>query len=320
MLLLCAACVVGVDDDALPEDDDTADVVDDDGGAEDEDRADDDSAVDDPTPAPPCAAYAKPIEVGEVDDEDLTELSGLVVSQLNPGIFWSHEDSGGPADLVALDSTGATVSTLHVLDVENEDWEDLALAPCEDGWCLWIGDIGDRGTDRTEFSLAVVREPTLNGRTELEVDAKVLPFTYPGEAENAESLVVRPDGIPVVITKRRDATAGVYELPTGTDQLTWLADIVTGEPGQDLTARATGASLWPDGRRLLLRTYFHLYEFDASAGFASLGPPVEVLGAVEPQGEAVAYDPVAGGFWQVSEWAHPRLHWVGCAEDVETVQ
>lgn len=261
----------------------------------------------------PCSAYAPAVAMGTVEDPALDELSGLAVSRQNPGILWTHEDSGGAADLYALDATGATVATLHVEGAVNEDWEDLAIGPCDAGWCLAIGDLGTLGTDRASFSVLVVEEPVLDGGPELSAVPVVHPFTYPGDPEDAESLALLPDGTSLVVSKREDATAAIYQLSPGDAVLEWLSDVATGEPDEDLTARATAADLSADGETLLLRTYFHLYEIDLRDPFAP-GVPVPLEFALEPQGEAVAYDPVEGGFWQVSEGSGATLFYTGCEE------
>ncbi|MDP2307110.1 MAG: hypothetical protein Q8P18_13885 [Pseudomonadota bacterium] len=265
-----------------------------------------------PASTGPCAAYAPAVAMGDVQDPALDELSGLAVSRQNPGVLWTHEDSGGAADLYALDVTGATVATLHVEGVENEDWEDLAIGPCDAGWCLVIGDIGDRGTDRASFSVLVVEEPLLDGTADLSAVPEVYPYTYPGAPEDAEGLALLPDGTPLVVTKREDATAGIYQLPMGASVLERLSDVPTGTPDEDLTARATAADLSTDGGTLLLRTYFHLYEIDLRDPVAP-GAPAAVPFALELQGEAVAYDPLQGGFWQVAEGIGPTLQYTGCA-------
>ncbi len=280
-----------------------------------DDSAPDTSDTSDTGGAPaagPCATYAPAVAVGEVADPALNELSGLAVSQLNPGILWTHEDSGGAPELYALDTTGATVATLQLEGVENEDWEDLAIGPCGDAWCLVVGDIGTLGTSRSEFALLVVEEPLLDGTATLSATPEVRPFTYPGDPEDAEALVLEADGTAVIVTKRENATAGVYRLPAGATVLEWVSEIATGAYGEDLAARVTAADLWHDPARLLVRTYFHLYEFDVADLAAPIGPTTLDY-AFELQGEAVAYDPLQGGFWQVSEGVGPALNYTGCA-------
>jgi hypothetical protein len=281
------------------------------------DTARPDSGADTPdTAAPafsgPCPTYGSAVAEGVVADAALDELSGLAVSRQNPGVLWTHEDSGGEAELYALDATGGTVATVHVNGVVNVDWEDLAIGACEAGWCLYIGDTGDLGAGRTDFTILVVAEPSLDGTPDWTATPEERPFTYPDGAEDAEGLALTPDGDPLVVTKRADATAGLYRLPPGADVLEHLADVSTGLATEDLTARATAADLWPDPPRLLLRTYLHLYELDVTDLTAPTAR-TDVPFALELQGEAVAYDPLQGGFWQVAEGSHPTLYWTGCA-------
>lgn len=257
----------------------------------------------------PCSRYAAAVSMGNVDDTALNELSGLAVSRQNPGILWTHEDSGGTPELYALDATGATVATLHVDGVENHDWEDIAIGPCDAGWCLAIGEIG---TAEYDHAVLIVEEPLLTGDTDYTVTPEVRPFTYPDEAQDAEGLALLPDGTPIIVTKRSDATAGLYALASGATTLTWLADVPTGSPSQDLTARATAADLSTDGRTLLLRTYLHLYSVDVTDPTVP-GAPASMSFALELQGEAVAWDPLQGGFWQVGEGTWPALFYTGCA-------
>ncbi len=270
-----------------------------------------DSGADTGAPAStgPCARYLDAVSMGTVDDSALNELSGLAVSRQNPGILWTHEDSGGSPDLYALDYTGATVATIHLDGVTNHDWEDIAIGPCDAGWCIVVGEIGTASYDH---SVLTVEEPLLGtAPVELTVTPRVQAFSYPGDPEDAEGLALLPDGTPMIVSKRTDATAGIYTLAPDASVLEWRADVATGASSEDLTARATAADLSTDGTALLLRTYLHLYTVDVS-DITAPADPVSLQFALELQGEAVAWDPVQGGFWQVGEGTHPTLYYTGC--------
>ena len=265
------------------------------------------------TPDPTCDRYASPSVTGRVADASLEELSGLAVSLRNPGVLWALEDSGNAPVLLALDEQGDTVATVAV-DAPNVDWEDLALGPCDaEGTttCLWIGDIGDLGAARSSFVIYKVAEPDLATWDGAPLVPEALPFSYPDRAQDAEGLAVLPDGTPLVVTKRSDATAGLYTLEPGDDTLTWQADMATGAPSEDLSARATAAALTPDGTLLLVRTYLHLHLVDVTALATprSLG---ELAFGLELQGEAVAWDPRVGGYRQVSEARGAPLYHAAC--------
>jgi hypothetical protein len=283
-----------------------------------------DSGGDSGSPAwTPCASYGRAASTGRVVDTDLDELSGLALSRSQPGVLWVHEDSGNPSELLALDTSGATLARFE-LDAPNVDWEDIAISRCDptapdtgspSDWCLWVGDIG-ANAPRNDLALLRLREPDLSSTTSGTLPVERFPLRYPDSPQDAEGLAVLPDGTPLVVTKRADATAGLYALPSVagvpvTDLLEHLSDVPTGASGEDLSARATAADLSPDGSRLLVRAYLHLREFDLT----DLHGPV-YLGerpfGLELQGEAVAWDPIAGGYRHVAEGRRPTLFHVGC--------
>src|SRR5436190_20703246 len=70
--------------------------------------------------------------VGVNKNKDLEEASGLVASARYPGHFWTHNDSGNPADVFLLDSVARTRMVFHFPKITNRDWEDIALGPGPD--------------------------------------------------------------------------------------------------------------------------------------------------------------------------------------------
>ena len=265
----------------------------------------------------PCTAYGSEIALGQVMEESLNEISGVAVSRRNPGVVWVHEDSGAEPLIHGLNRDGTVAGVLRLEGVENIDWEDIAVGVCDplepERSCVVVGDIGTLGTARAVFSLLRFEEPLLDGTGGEQVIApEVYPVVYP-VAEDSESLALTAEGLPVVVTKREDATAGVFWLPDWSAGV-WeaMGEVPTGAAGEDLTARATAADLWPDGSRLILRTYFHIWQFDPADDLSALPPPLELDGAFELQGEAIAWDTEQGGFLQISEGVEPTLYRVPC--------
>ena len=60
---------------------------------------------------------------------DLDETSGAAFSLDEPGIIWTLNDGGNPAELLALDMDGDIKARIRV-DARNRDWEAL-----DRGWC-----------------------------------------------------------------------------------------------------------------------------------------------------------------------------------------
>lgn len=296
----------------------------------DTDSEDSGSGPDDPgTPDPgdpasvgSCDAWDAPVAVATVSDDALSELSDVVPSRANPGILWGHNDSGGDPVLYAIAAaTGDLVGTLTVEGVSNHDWEDLAVAPCAGGGgdCVYVGDVGDNGLSRDDVAVLAVPEPAVpephvEGAFTESAAPTVYRYDWPDGRNNVEGLGIGPDGLPVLVTKRVDATADVYRFPaldaSRTVTVTLVARVDTGDPDNEHAAEATGADVSPDGTRLLVRTYDHLLEYPLVDGVP--GTAVSLPAPDEPQGEAAAYDPVSGGIWLTSEGSRQPLWFVAC--------
>jgi hypothetical protein len=273
----------------------------------------------------PCDAWNAPAQVGTVEDGELNEISGIVASRVQEGVLWVQEDHAGASEIYALNAAGETLGTIVVTGATNNDWEDLAIGPCGDEQCIWIGEIGNNNLDRTALGLYRFVEPVVDlaGGWTLSVEAEWFPFVYPDGNWNAESLGVMPDGTPVVLSKEYTGEfSGVYSMdslsPGEQATLTYRGAFSTGDEGEGASAAATAADIWPDGGRVLVRTYGHLWEYTlGGAGLDGVeeATRAEVPFASERQGEAVGYDPKSIGFWQVSEDPNPPLYYADCAVD-----
>ena len=63
----------------------------------------------------------------------ITEASGLAASRDNSGVVWTHNDSGGAANLYALGRRAELKATLPLSGAANIDWEDIARGPGPSG-------------------------------------------------------------------------------------------------------------------------------------------------------------------------------------------
>ncbi|MCC7407334.1 MAG: hypothetical protein IT442_04635 [Phycisphaeraceae bacterium] len=118
-----------------------------------------------------------PRRLPDVQDSSLNESSGLAASSANPGLLWTHNDSGS-ARLYLVDLQGRVRGTyapqatrqtrMHPPParrgqsaVSNVDWEDIASFSREGRDYLLIGDIGDNGRARACVTLYLIEEPVL---------------------------------------------------------------------------------------------------------------------------------------------------------------
>ena len=259
-----------------------------------------------------------PEVVATVSDPELDEISGLVVSRRHAGVLWVHEDSGAGPVLTALSTDGASLATLTLRDASSVDWEDLAIAPCGEADCLWVGDFGDNSERRTDVQLLRVQEPDLSvvgGALEASVTA--YPYAYTEGPQDAEALVVTPTGQPYVLTKRTDATSHIYRVPTSDNTIAERVATISTGTTDGLPTATTAADLWPDGTRLLVRGY--LYSFELTLGSEGLAGAdsathTAVTTGVELQGEAIAYDAVGQAIWHIGEGVNPPIWRIPCAD------
>jgi len=235
-------------------------------------------------------AQPKPVEDCVVQDNRLTELSGLAAD----GEFRYAVGDGGRRLQVIVLRRDCTVHRVIAAAVDPFDIEDLALGP--DGR-LWLADIGDNDRRRTTVALHVLAQ---NGAPEL------YRLTYPDGPHDAEALLLDRDGQPYIITKESFGASGVYRPagplvapgPTPLELVTSVRFSRTETPGGPVGSMGsmliTGGASSADGSVVALRTYTDVYLYSVPDGdlITALGTePIRVPLPDEPQGEAIAFEP-----------------------------
>ena len=273
------------------------------------------------------------IRRGTVETKLLTEISGLAASRSQPGVLWAHNDSGDIARIFAMTDDGRHLGAYTLPSVQAIDWEDMALGPGPvDGEdYLYLGDIGDNAGQRSEITVYRVREPDAGSDGEL-TDVEALVLQYPDRPHDAEVLLVDPlDGNIYIITKEiAGGPSTVFRAPGAAAQVTVLEEVATvdfqalnaAEPPQDagplvlnLGWLPTGGDVAPDRSAVAIRTYaaVWIWELRGSAELwqAFAGEPCQAPSAIEPQGEALAFDAAGAGFYTASEGLNPPLYYTG---------
>ncbi|MFH0243863.1 hypothetical protein ACGRHY_15880 [Streptomyces sp. HK10] len=217
-----------------------------------------------------------------IEDERITESSGLAPSRAHPGVYWTHNDSDDGPYVYAIDGrTGETVATVTLAGVTPRDVEAVSVGPDGD---VYVGDIGDNFGGRwPEVWIYRFAEP---GRlADQTVEATRHTVRYADGPRDAESLAVHPvTGRVYIVSKHEDGGAlyaGPDELPaSGAATFTRVADI---------GLWATDAAFSPDGTRLAVRGYFggtmYAWEDGRPRELGRLTVPVQ------RQGESVTFTP-----------------------------
>jgi hypothetical protein len=218
---------------------------------------------------------------------DLPEASGVTASQRRPGTLWAHNDSGA-AVLFGIDATGAIKDLVRPRSASVVDWEDIAVGPCPQGSCLYVGDIGDNDATRNRITVYRIPEPAPGVS---DVAAEAFHATYPDGARNAEALFVHSDGV-FIVSKGEKEPVALYRFPTPlkAGATVRLQQVGNAQSTRDIS-EITGASTTGDGRYVSLRTgssllFYRTEEFLRGSWRQAAAVSLQELN--EPQGEGVA--------------------------------
>ncbi len=262
----------------------------------------------------------------QVDNEDLEEASDIAASAKNPGVFWSHNDSGGKARIFAFAKDGRDLGTYHIEGAELEDWEDMAIGPGPVAGTryLYIGDIGANNKVRQQVTVYRIEEPDVTleqkpKKRKLE-RFKRFNFVFPDQkSRDCESLMVDPrTGDVYLVTKPRHGAPVVYrsKAPLDAKRTATLEEVSTltaiSGLGSTSGTLVTSGDISADGSMILLRTYERAYLWQRQQGetvdAAFSHPPCQVPLEKEAQGESIAFAPDGKGYYSVSEGRHPKVY------------
>ena len=269
---------------------------------------------------PPAPACESATSIGQLPAE-LFEASGMSRDPRRPDLFWIHNDSGNEARLFAVDATAALAGITPIADATNRDVEDLATAPCPEGWCLFYADIGDNLAVRPDIRVHRLPLPPLPSDAAVPSDPvrPLMSYTlvFPGGPRDAESLFVDADrGEIGIVTKGREGIVELYgadletlesvDGPVALERIGRL-DVPIGATTAQFV---TGADLSPDGQRLAVRSYttVYLWDWDGLAAFDTLTAPAtgNLIPAFEPQGEGITFTTDGTALYLASEGVESR--------------
>lgn len=247
-------------------------------------------------------------ERGTVSSPDLNEISGLVASRRQRGLFWANEDSGASPQLSALREDGSLAGQWTISGAENVDWEDIATGPGPDGPVLYAADTGDNAERRDSVVIYRVPEPspaTAGGQT---APAARLELTYPDGPHDAEAVIVDPRrGTLMIFTKGTPGNVYALSPPLpfgGSGRLR----LITSAP----LSLATGADVSADGTTVALRGYFGFVVWRRK-GNEPLTQTVKRKPCATPtmltdgQGEAIALSKGGTTAWTIAEGSRPPV-------------
>ena len=262
---------------------------------------------------PQSASFSEPIDQGEVKYSAISEASCIVASRDNPGVLWTHNDSGNEPKIYAIDTSGEIVGEWVIAEATNRDWEDIAIGPGpEDGVTyLYIGDIGDNQAVHSSLNIYRFPEPLIDADNSVDIIRNVekINLKYPDGARDAETLLIDPFTRDLLILSKRDRFARLYRLPYPQSTSSTTIAEKLGELPREISGifnQPVGGDLSPDGRELLIKSYVEVLYWQREDGETSIfelmqQEPKILPYTAEPQGEAIGWAANNSGFFTLSE-------------------
>lgn len=252
------------------------------------------------------ALGAKAPQESTLQTDLLKEASGLAISYQNPGMLYSHNDSGGEPHIYALDPQGELQATLVLKGLKNRDWEDMASVKLANGGnsYLYVGEIGDNAARYPTVSVYRFPEPVIGLKDSLITikDYEKYEIEYEDGPRDAEALFIDSHSGDIYIISKREEQVGLYRVPQAlaTGKLN-----VAKKLGELPLSWVTAADLSPNGKKLLVKTYAGVWQFKVKrdkAGAITLAKrPKSRPYKIEPQGEGICWDLRGKGYFSLSE-------------------
>ncbi|GAB3834198.1 hypothetical protein [Hymenobacter jeollabukensis] len=200
--------------------------------------------------------------VGRLHKQEVVESSGLALADAD-GNLWTHGDGGNTTWLYLVNPQGDLIRTHPVRGASNVDWEDLAQD--RQRGQLFIGDFGNNANKRRDLRVYRLSGPDLKQVDTIRFhypDQKLFPPKKKARNFDCEAFFYHNDSL-YLFTKNRGEGNWVkeYHLPARPgNYVAHLADSIR------INTWITAADISPDGRRVALLGYGHVYLLDVQPG------------------------------------------------------
>lgn len=215
-----------------------------------------------------CSHAAEPVEVapgvlqlGVLENANITESSGVGSSRRVRGVYWTHNDGGVPT-IYGFRTNGTALGEWNIQDLETRDWEDIVSGSGR----IYIADIGNNHGEPGDIYIVSEPDPRKSGTLQVR---KRVKLDYPNGAFDAESFFISR-GYGYIIEKET-GNAHVYRFKLAGK----TAGLLEEQCLLNTDTPVTSADITKDNRRLAVIT-------DAGAYLFSLPRKVPAEGTLEP--------------------------------------
>lgn len=266
----------------------------------------------------PSISFAIGQDAVILQSAELTESSGLAVSQHDPTLIWTHNDSGAKPRLYLFDrSHGKLRGLFQFKDVNATDWEDMCVFQVNGRRFLAVGDVGDNHRRRKQVIIHVIEEPlpppaslfqtediteTSSSKGTSKLVLPVSPYltikvNYPEGAVDCESMIFDSENSRFVLLTKELFRSRVFSVAV--EEKHFLKISTNPGPKEILCQAeyvqtlgiplATAADFCPDSHRLAVCTYGPAYMLEADGLRWNERTMKRIKLPKRKQGEAIAF-------------------------------
>jgi len=258
------------------------------------------------TELPKSTLFNEGIKLGEIQNKNLYELSGIAASYVTSNAFWVEQDSGNPSIIYLFAKEGTQLGSLKLNSVSNRDWEDIATGPgpMTGVSYIYLADIGDNKSQYPVKYIYRFPEPTItaaNPNQEIATLDKIT-FRFPDGTKNAEAVMIDPLTKDLYIVSKEGSGATIYVANYPQDV---TKEFVLVKVGTLPVSTITAGDISPDGSEVVIKNYSQIFYWKKS-GNETISqlmkkPPVLLPYTFEPQGEAICWGADGYGYYTTSE-------------------
>jgi hypothetical protein len=219
--------------------------------------------------------------LGDVEDEAISEASGIAVSHHNSDVLFSINDSGNEPRLFAFGVDGTTIGSWPLNYSGIHDFEDVSIFKRAGKSYLLLADTGDNLLWRPHTTILVVEEPSIETISSgIAIDpAWKFDVIYPDGYRDIEAVAVDEDSETIFLLSKRHIPAEVLTVPLKPEMDSVQATFVTRlrgipepterdkrEDSRYGAFRSMPTALDIRGRTAIVLTYKHAYLFKRGRG------------------------------------------------------
>jgi hypothetical protein len=228
--------------------------------------------------------------------ETVKETSGLLFFNNK---LWTFNDSGGSAELFAIDTaTAQVVQTINIANVTNNDWEGIAL---DDNY-IYIGDFGNNAGVRKDLVIYRISREDIPLYENVSLMAEKIFFSYPDQSSfersrthnfDCEAMICAGENIFLFSKNRGDNKTKLYRLPKKPG--IYVAELLETFDAKGLV---TGADINEDENEIILTGYTNktylpfvwlLFDFIDYNFFSGNKRRIDLVNLTTTQVEGVTY-------------------------------